>query len=142
MTIHGRTVAFRRHLPPNQSLLSLVGQSENHTHPHIAGNTRDEQHVKGLRLPKRRGLQSSDSQPQPKLRRPGHRCAHPWWGVKRNMHRTGTSKDLFESYLQEWLWRQHYGDDPFARKTLSSISPTYMRKYCSSIVPLYALFVM
>ena len=36
-----------------------------------------------------------------------------WWGVKRSMRRTGTSKDLFESYLQEWLWRQHYGDDPF-----------------------------
>ena len=35
------------------------------------------------------------------------------WGVKRSMHRTGTSKDLFESYLQEWLWRQHYGDDRF-----------------------------
>ena len=29
------------------------------------------------------------------------------------MPRTGTSKDLFESYLQEWLWRQHYGDEPF-----------------------------
>ena len=29
------------------------------------------------------------------------------------MLRTGTSKDLLESYLQEWLWRQHYGDDPF-----------------------------
>ena len=59
------------------------------------------------------------------------------------MPRTGTSKDLFESYLLEWLWlwRQHYGDDPFA-KTLSSISPTYMRKYCSSIVPQYALFEM
>ena len=26
---------------------------------------------------------------------------------------TGISKDLFESYLQEWLWRRHYGDDPF-----------------------------
>ena len=36
-----------------------------------------------------------------------------WWGVKRSMPRTGISKDLFESYLQEWLWRPHYGDDPF-----------------------------
>ena len=69
------------------------------------------------------------------------RNENTWWGVKWSMLRTGTSKDLFESYLQEWLWRQHYGDDPFA-KTLSSISPTYMRKYRSSIVPLYALFVM
>ena len=42
-------------------------------HPHIAGNTRNERHVKGLR-----GLHLSHSQPQPKLRRPGgHRCAHP-----------------------------------------------------------------
>ena len=36
-----------------------------------------------------------------------------WWGVKRSMPRTGTSKDLFDSYLQEWLWRQHYKSDPF-----------------------------
>ena len=74
------------------------------------------------------------------------RNENTWWGVKRSMSRTGTSKDLFESYLQEWLWRQHYGGDPFA-KTLSSKSPTdkkyaKMRKYCSSIVPVYALFVM
>ena len=74
------------------------------------------------------------------------RNENTWWWVKRSMSRTGTSKDLFESYLQEWLWRQHYGGDPFA-KTLSSISPTdkkyaRVRKYCSSIVPLYALFVM
>ena len=27
--------------------------------------------------------------------------------------RTGTSKDLLKSYIQEWLWRQHSGDDPF-----------------------------
>ena len=41
------------------------------------------------------------------------RIENTWWGVKRSMPRTGTSKDLFESYLQEWLWRQHYGDEPF-----------------------------
>ena len=41
------------------------------------------------------------------------RIKNTWWGVKRSMRCTGTSKDLFESYLQEWLWRQHYGDDPF-----------------------------
>ena len=55
----------------------------------------------------------------------GHtqRNENTWWGVKQSMPFTGTSKDLFESYLQQWLWRQHYGDGPFA-KTLSSISPT------------------
>ena len=41
------------------------------------------------------------------------RIENTWCGVKRSMLRTGTSKDLFESYLQEWLWRQHYGDEPF-----------------------------
>ena len=42
-----------------------------------------------------------------------HLTVNTWWGVKRSMPRTGLSKDLFESYLQEWLWRQHYGDEPF-----------------------------
>ena len=41
------------------------------------------------------------------------RIENTWWGVKRSMPHTGTSKELFESYLQEWLWRQHYEDDPF-----------------------------
>ena len=35
------------------------------------------------------------------------------WGVTRSMPRTGTSEYLFYSYLQEWLWRQHYKSDPF-----------------------------
>ena len=38
-----------------------------------------------------------------------------WWGLKRSMPRTGTSKDLFDSYLQECLWRQHYKSDPFGK---------------------------
>ena len=41
------------------------------------------------------------------------RIENTWWGVKRSMLCIGTSKDLFQSYLQEWLWRQHYEDDPF-----------------------------
>ena len=41
------------------------------------------------------------------------RIENAWWGVKRSMPRTGTSKDPFESYTQDWLWCQHYGDDPF-----------------------------
>ena len=36
-----------------------------------------------------------------------------WRGVKQSLPRTGTFKDLYQSYLREWLWRQHYGDDPF-----------------------------
>ena len=34
MTIYRRTVTFRRHLPPNQSLLSPVGQSDKDTLEH------------------------------------------------------------------------------------------------------------
>ena len=34
------------------------------------------------------------------------------WGIKRSIPRTGISKDLFGSYLQEWLWRKQYGEDP------------------------------
>ena len=41
------------------------------------------------------------------------RIENTWWGVIRSMPHTGTSRDLFDSYLQEWLWHKHYGDDPF-----------------------------
>ena len=41
------------------------------------------------------------------------RIENRWWCVKRGLPRTGTSKELFESYLQEYMWRQHYGEDPF-----------------------------
>ena len=43
------------------------------------------------------------------------RIESTWWGVKRSMPRTGTSVDLFESYLQEWLWRQQNKSDPFGK---------------------------
>ena len=33
-------------------------------------------------------------------------------GIKRSIPRTGISKDLFGSYLQEWLWRKQYVEDP------------------------------
>ena len=117
MTIHRGTVAFRRHLPPNQSLLSPLL------------NMRDERHVEGLRLPKDEGcthltVNHSLNFVDPDTSAHTQRKENTWWGVKRSIPRTGTSKDLFESYLKEWLWCQLYGDDPFA-KTLSSISPIY-----------------
>ena len=41
------------------------------------------------------------------------RIENTWWEIKRSMPRTGTSKDLFSSYLQEWLWRKQYGENSF-----------------------------
>ena len=57
------------------------------------------------------------------------RIENTWWGVKRSMPRTGTSKDLLESYLQEWLWRQHYGDDPFGN-IIKHIADLYEVRVC------------
>ena len=53
------------------------------------------------------------------------------------MPRTGTSKDLFESYLQEWLWSQCYGDDPFGNISISPPCMKYakMRKLIRSSYP-------
>ena len=50
------------------------------------------------------------------------------------MPRTGTYKDLFESYLQEWLWRQHYGDDLFGN-IVKYIADLYEVRKDTSIVP-------
>ena len=63
--IEGQWV-FWRHLPPKGERYTLT----HHSSPHINGYMRDERHVEGLRRPKRQGLHSSHSQPQPKLRRP------------------------------------------------------------------------
>ena len=40
------------------------------------------------------------------------RIENTWWEIKRSMPHTEMSKDLFGSYLQEWLWRKQYGEDP------------------------------
>ena len=138
---------FSRHLPPNQSLLSPVGQSDKDTllliiRTHISPGTRVMSDMwKAYDCLKDEGythltVNHSLNFVDPDTGAHTQRNENTWWVVKQSM-----SKDLFKSYLQEWLWRQHYRDDPFA-KTLSSVSPTYMRNYRSSIVPMYALFVM
>ena len=77
-----------------------------------------------------RGLQSSHSEPQPKLPVDPDTGAHTQrientrWGIKRSIPRTGISKDLFGSYLQEWLWRKQYGEDPL-RNIIEHIAEVY-----------------
>ena len=47
-------------------------------------------------------------------------------GSKANgLPRTGTSKELFESYLQEFMWRQDYGEDPFGNIMKPDIAELY-----------------
>ena len=133
MAIHRRTVACRRHLPPNQSLLSPVGQSDRDTllliiRTHISPGTRVMSDMwKAYDCLKDEGythltVNHSLNFVDPDSGAHTQRNENTWWGVKRSMPRTGTSKDLFESYLKEWLWRQillpkHYQVYP----------PTYMR---------------
>ena len=31
-----------------------------------------------------------------------------WWVAKRSLPQTGRSRDMFENYLLEFLWRRHY----------------------------------
>ena len=65
-----------------------------HTRTHLARNTRDERQVESLWLLTKRGLYSSHSElVQLELRRLRDR----------GLPRTGTSKELYESYLQEWM---------------------------------------
>ena len=47
-----------------------------------------------------------------------------WWGVKRSYPRTGTSKELLERYLQEFLWRKRYGENPFGN-ILKNVAELY-----------------
>ena len=46
------------------------------------------------------------------------------WGVKRSYPRTGTSKELLERYLQEFLWRKRYGENPFGN-ILKNVAELY-----------------
>jgi len=52
-----------------------------------------------------------------------------WWGVKRSYPRTGTFKELFERYLQEFLWRKRYGENPFGNilKHVADQKPSTLR---------------
>ena len=105
------------------SLLPII-----RAHPHIAGYMR---RVKGLRLPKRRGLHSSHSQPQPKLRRPRHRCAHTahWKYTVGSQTKYPSYRDIQRSLrklptgmvVASALWRRSF------LETQSSISPPYMK---------------
>ena len=52
------------------------------------------------------------------------RIENTWWGIKRSMPHTEMSKDLFGSYLQEWLWRKQYGEDPLGN-TIEHIAEVY-----------------
>ena len=86
--------------------------------PHIAGYMRDERHVEGLWLPKRRGLYSSHSQPEPKLRRPRHRCAHTahWKYMMESQTKYASYRDIQRSLrnlptgmvVASALWRRSF----------------------------------
>jgi len=76
----------------------VVGQRDKDTllaiiHAHILPGT------KAMSDMWRALIRLSKSEPQPKLRKPKHRCArrieNTWWGVKRSMPRAGTYEDLF-----------------------------------------------
>ena len=47
-----------------------------------------------------------------------------WWGVKRSYSLTGTSKELLERYLHEFLWRKRYGENPFGN-ILKNVAELY-----------------
>ena len=44
------------------------------------------------------------------------RMESTWWAVKRGLPRTGRSKNHYDSYLAEWLWRRAYKvEEPFLK---------------------------
>ena len=74
------------------------------TRRQIAGDTRHKRHVENLRLSKDESyshLTVNHSFVDPNTGAHTQGIENTWWLVKRSMSRTGTFKDLFESYLQE-----------------------------------------
>ena len=141
MTKHRRTVAFQRHLPPNQSLLSPVGQSDKHTLlpiicAHILPQTRVMSDMwKAYDCLKDEGYTHPSVNHSLNFVDPetcGHtqRNENTWGGVKWSMPRTGTSA----------LWRWSFCKN--ITKHIPDLYEAKMCRYCSSIVPLYALFVI
>ena len=107
-----------------------------HMHHLIVGDTRDKGHVGGLRLPRRLGLHSSHSQPQPKLKMHGGESnkvcltqEHPKVSLKA-IYRNGSGNRTMDMILLE---------------TSSSISPTcmkYAKMHKLFLIQLCALFVI
>ena len=62
------------------------------------------------------------------------RMENTWWGIKQSMPHTGTSNDLFSSYLLEWLWRKQYGEDSFGN-IIEHIAELYDVRKETSRVP-------
>ena len=99
---------------------------------------RDERHMDSLRLPKRRGLHSSDSQPQPKLRRPRHRCAHTthWKYMMGRQTKYASYRDIQRSLrklptgmiVASALWRRSFWKHNQAYRRLSYMKNAKMRK--------------
>ena len=103
---------------------------------------RDERNVEGLRLPKRRGLHSSRSQPQPKLRSPRHRCAHTahWKYMMESQTKYLSYRDIQRSLLKlhtgmivaSALWRRSIWKHNQAYRRLSYMKNAKMHKLIRS----------
>ena len=130
---------------PKPAFSGIVGQSDRDTllliiRTHISPGTRvmRDMWIKGLQLPKRPVLHSSHSQPPPKLRRPGHRCAHPaQWKYKVGSQTKYTSYRNIQRSLRKLstvmvlasaLWR-----GSFCQNIIKHIANLYAQR-CVNIV--------
>ena len=103
---------------------------------------RDKRKVEGLRLPKRRGLPSSHSELQPKLRRPRHRCAHTahWKYMMESQTNYPSYRDIQRSLqklhtgmiVASSLWRRSFWKHNQAYRRLSFMKNAKMRKLIRS----------